>query len=302
MAGRVLYNGLLSGHPRQEGKLILTYHKMAKRLVPLFIIAMLAVLGASCAKKATAPVMPGKVPILMYHEVNPDSSAWDYATVSPDKLRADLTALKSHGYTPILFKDIDKARAGKGTLPEKPVLVTFDDGYYNNYQYAYPILKEMKMKATISIIGWSVGRQYRMDGVTPITRHFTWEEAKEMVKSGLIDIEHHSYNLHNQTDTEKGVLPHPGETKEQYRERFKADTLKLKQEIESKLGTKVNVYTYPYGFYNEDSEAVLKELGFQYSMTVEDGVSDFSGGTFLLKRINVPFNMTEDQLIQAMER
>lgn len=267
------------------------------------LILLLVLTGLSaCAEPAAAPITPARIPILLYHEINPDSYTWDYGTIGPDKLRSDLTALQNHGYTPIFFKDIDQARKGKAALPDKPVLITFDDGYYNNYQYAYPILKELQMKATISIIGWSVGRQHHKDGITLIRRHFTWDEAKEMVKSGWIDIQHHSYDLHNQTDTEQGAKPHAGESAEDYRERFKKDTLKLKKEIEKKLDTKVNVYTYPYGFYNEESEVVLKELGFQYSLTVDDGVSDMGDSTYLLKRINVPYNLESEELIKRMER
>ncbi|WP_438447725.1 polysaccharide deacetylase family protein [Gorillibacterium sp. sgz5001074] len=275
----------------------------AQLFAVLLLLLLTAVGLAACSEPALAPVAaPARIPILLYHEINPDPLTWDYGTVGPDKLRSDLVALREHGYTPILFKDIDEARKGKAPLPAKPVLVTFDDGYYNNYEFAYPLLKELNMKATISIIGWSVGRKTHMDGITPIRRHFTWDEAKEMVKSGLVEIEHHSYDLHNQTDTEQGVKPHAGESREAYRERFKKDTLKLKNEIEKKLGTKVSVYTYPYGYYNEDAEEIIKELGFEYSLTVEDGVSDLSKSTHLLKRINVPFNMSSEQLIQSMER
>jgi peptidoglycan/xylan/chitin deacetylase (PgdA/CDA1 family) len=262
---------------------------------------LLVVSGCGGDEEAVAPAGPLKIPVLMYHEVTTDSTKWDYATISPEKLRSDLTALRDNGFTPIFFKDIDQARKGKANLPVKPVLVTFDDGYYNNYEFAYPILQEMKMKATISVIGWSVGRQYHLDNVTLITRHFTWEEGKEMYDSGLVDIQSHSFNLHNQSDTENGVAPFPGESAADYTKRFKADTQKLKDLIESKIGNKVIVYTYPYGVYNETSEALIKELGFEYSLTVDDGVSDFNVSPYLLKRINAPIEMPSADLIKAIE-
>lgn len=255
------------------------------------------------AAPAAAPLheLP-QIPILMYHEISTAPTSWNHGTISPDKFRSDLKTLADHGYTPIFFSDVDLARTGKQALPDKPVLITFDDGYFCNYEFAYPILKEMNMKATFSIIGWSVGRHYRRDGVTAITPHFSWDEAKEMVDSGVIEIQHHSNELHNQTEFRKGAGPYDGESKAEFRERFRKDTLALKREIESRLGKEVMVYTYPYGFYSEDTEAVLKELGFRYSLTVVNGVSDFSQSTYLLKRINVPCDLSGGKLIQAMEQ
>lgn len=237
-----------------------------------------------------------KIPILIYHHLTPDSKQWNYSTISPEKFKKEMLYLKSLGYTTINFKDYIEYKENGKKLPDNPIIITLDDGYYSNYEYAYPILKELKMKATISVIGWAVGREYNKDNATPISRHFTWEQAKEMYDSGLIDIQNHSYDLHESNNIIIGTDKFPNETQLQYEKRFKEDTLKAKQLIETKVGNKVIVYTYPYGTYNETAEKILKELGFKVSLTTENGLSDFNNGLYLLKRINMP-NIKSQALI-----
>jgi peptidoglycan/xylan/chitin deacetylase (PgdA/CDA1 family) len=240
-----------------------------------------------------------KIPVLIFHALSQVPAELNDITMSPEKFKSDMVALEDEGYTPIFFKDYTDAMLGNAKLPDKPIFITFDDGYESNYKYAYPILKELNMKATISIIGWSVGRSVNKDNTTPIFPHFTIQEAKEMYESGLIEIQCHSFDLHDETTERKGVDMFPGETESDYRKRFKDDTVKIKRLIESSVGNQVDVYSYPYGRYNPISESVLKELGFKYSLTVLNGISDLSNGSYLLNRINVPQRMSSEELIKT---
>ncbi|HOA20402.1 MAG TPA: polysaccharide deacetylase family protein [Sedimentibacter sp.] len=228
-----------------------------------------------------------KIPILIYHNLTYDSSKWNDVTISPDKFREEMISLKKLGFTTIHFKDYIEYREKRKKLPRNPIIITFDDGYYSNYKYAYPILKDLNMKATISVIGWSVGRQYNKDNITPIARHFTWAQAKEMYDSGYIDIQNHSYDLHDLNSITKGTEKSQYETQAEYERRFREDTLKQKKLIESNVGNEVIVYTYPYGIYNETNEKILKELGFKVTLTTESGISDLDNGLNILKRINM---------------
>jgi peptidoglycan/xylan/chitin deacetylase (PgdA/CDA1 family) len=136
------------------------------------------------------------VPILMYHHISKDVKDKD-TTVTPQHFRSQLTALKESGYNTILCKDLI-AYVNQGIeLPENPVLITFDDGYTSVYQYAYPILKELGMKATTSIIGISVGKNKYKDTDIEIIPHFDYNKAREMYLSGVMDIQSHSFNMHD---------------------------------------------------------------------------------------------------------
>ncbi len=228
-----------------------------------------------------------KVPILMYHHLTYDSDQWNSSTISPDQFKKEMLYLKALGYSTINFEEYIEFKENGKKLPDNPIIITFDDGYYSNYEYAYPILKELNMKATISIIGWSVGREYEKDNVTPISRHFTWEQAKEMYESGLIDIQSHSYDLHSINNEIKSADKLPTETQEQYVKKFKEDTINSRKLIESNLKSKVLVYTYPHGVYNNTTEKILKELGFKVSLSTEYGISDLNNGMYHLRRINM---------------
>jgi peptidoglycan/xylan/chitin deacetylase (PgdA/CDA1 family) len=114
------------------------------------------------------------------------------------------------------------------------------------------------MKATISIIGWSIGRSVNKDNTTLIFPHFSIQEAREMYESGLIEIQCHSFDLHDEAIGRKGVDMFPGESDSDYRKRFKDDTIKAKRLIESSVGNQIDVYSYPYGKYNAISESSSK--------------------------------------------
>ena len=77
-------------------------------------------------------------------------------------------------------------------MPENPIAITFDDGYLSNYEIAYPILKELNIPATIFIVTSTVGLDESSGKVS--TPHFTWDQAREMQESGIIDIHSHSHS------------------------------------------------------------------------------------------------------------
>ena len=94
----------------------------------------------------------------MYHNLAQEGSGND--TISVQRLEEHLAALQDAGYTTITFQDL-LAYVEQGTeLPEKPVLLTFDDGYESNYTLAYPLLQQYQMKATIFVIGVSMGKRH----------------------------------------------------------------------------------------------------------------------------------------------
>ena len=218
-----------------------------------------------------------------------------------------MLALKEAGFTSILFKDlVDYADNGK-SLPEKPVLITFDDGYLSNYQYAYPILRELNMKATISVIGRFVGKTIDDTTGALIIPHFNWDEAREMYQSGLVDIQSHSYDMHDAgygiPSQRKGVLQKEGEGNSLYSAVFTEDCLKEKELIETNVGNKVFVFTYPYGEYSITSEKILKQLGFKVTLILGEDISQINRNVdslFRLKRIIVNNNITSNELVKRI--
>ncbi len=248
------------------------------------------------------------VPVLMYHHL--DASVRNNAIMSPERFEEHMVALKEAGYSTIsltqLIEYVDKGLE----LPENPVLITFDDGYASNYEWAYPILEKYSMNAVINVIGITVGKETYKDTETAIIPHFTYEEAREMVSRGVIEIQSHSYDMHNVEGLDKeyrqGVYKKPGETDEEYIDAFCSDFRRIEKEITENIGGKVISYAYPNGFYTTMSEVLLSTMGVRVTMTVEEGMNTVIKGLpqslRALKRYGMHEGLSGDELVELLSR
>lgn len=250
-----------------------------------------------------------KIPILVYHHIDDDPYEPNSLITPVAKFRSDMEAVKAAGFNTVFISDLIDYVDGKKELPENPLAITFDDGYYSNYEYAYPVLKELGFKATISIIGWSVGREeHRIPG-KQFYPHFTWEQAKEMQDSGIIDIQNHTLDMH-ESDPENpavrsGILQMTDETNGDYALALQTDVGLMERQIESRLGNEVNVFTYPFGFYSHLSEQLLKDMGYRATLTTTSGISEIKAGDqrtlFALKRINGGPEVPSETLVSRLQ-
>jgi len=268
-----------------------------KKYTLLFII--LISLTSFCFAKGEL-----KVPILMLHSFTDKIENTNYTTITKDKFREVIGVLKAHGYENISFEELSKYVKGEIELNEKVYLIAIDDGYKNNYTYIYPILKENNISALISIVGWSVGRETMLDDITPIIPHFNWNELNEMLASGVVEVGNHTFDMHkcNEYDSNerKGVLQKENESDNLYAHRFKRDINKLSELILENCGIKEKVFCYPYGFYNDNTEKMLDEMGYEITLTTDEGVNYLTQGASLkkLKRINISMYTDIERIIK----
>ena len=210
------------------------------------------------------------VPILMYHHVSEDGG--NYA-VTPDKLRQDLLELQAAGYTTIFFDELIAYGKGESTLPDKPVIITFDDGYRSNYEKALPIFEELDMKGEISIV---------VSAVNEGSWTFGWDEARELEDSGHIMLRCHTFDMHEYKEdgnvARYGVLKADGESLKEWKKVFTADVEAAEEAFSRELGHHPLVYTYPYGSMNRYSEKILKENGYLVTLGIEKGINEIRFG------------------------
>ena len=222
------------------------------------------------------------LPVLMYHHVVVDGTECNDMTVTESRLEKDLCWLRDRGYHTVLPREL----AAGGPLPEKPVLITFDDGYRSNYELLYPLLRKYQMKAVISIIV--------MMPELPADNFLTWDMCREMAGSGLVEIGSHSFELHNLGDLGgsfdpggvNGIQRRPGETDDEFQTRVPEDIQKSYDLIEQKVGQAPVFFAYPFGLKEPDAEELVNRL-FPVTAVTKPKIADLKRGLHGLPRITV---------------
>ena len=163
------------------------------------IILLLLALAAAGPRPALAETR-AKLTILSYHEVADPGEALDkgYA-VEPTMFVRQIDWLRNNGYHFVTIDDLLADEAGHRQLPDKAVLLTFDDGYKSMYEHARPVLREWRIPAIVAVVGsWEDDRtQVDFDGkIIPRDKLMSWTELRELADSGLVEIGSHSFDLH----------------------------------------------------------------------------------------------------------
>ncbi len=224
----------------------------------LLALALLLFLVCACLLQSASRA----VPVLNYHQIN--DWAENPLTVHTDQFEKQMKYLKENGYHTITPAELLDAWQKGTPLPEKPVVLTFDDGYVDNYQNVYPILRKYGLKGTIFVV---------TDFMSQYPNYMTWEQVAELNGSGIIDIESHT-------------LSHPELDKLDKDDRW--HQLKDSKDIlEERLNKKISFIAYPCGSYDEELEQLTKDAGYRAAFTVHYGLTDPSENPFVLDRIPI---------------
>lgn len=214
------------------------------------------------------------VPVLYYHSVDPSEA--NEVTISPERLKSELQFIKDQGYTTLTMSELNDYLLDNKEIPEKSIVITFDDGYMDNYTNAFPILKELDMKATIFVIATGINDGYYLSS----------EQLKEMSDYG-IDIMSHTFS-HPYLTKPGG----PSMTYEEQLEEFKSS----KRILEDITGKDVTAIAYPFGYFNEDSKRAVKEAGYSLAFTTDIGYSDREDDPLVLDRIYISSHYSIDTI------
>ena len=210
-----------------------------------------------------------QIPVLMYHDVSYLGHGY---SKTPELFKKQMQELKDAGFHTVFFSEIINYVEQGTPLPSKPIVISIDDGYHSNYTYIYPILQELGMKAEISLIGDAI--QYADWGMS-------WDEVREMAKSGLLSFQAHTKSLHSDHTAQGGrlgVLKIASESWSHYVRTLGNDTKAILDLIEKEVGVRPQVFTYPRGKFNAMSEAVTSRLGCKVSLTTKDGIAQVRQG------------------------
>lgn len=248
-----------------------------------------------------------RIPILMYHTVNDRPN--DTINTQPQQFEEQLKAIIDAGYNPISSEELYRYYYHQEQLPSNPIMLTFDDGYKDNYTNAYPILKKYNAKATIFTITSRIEHEGNNSYPNEIPK-LTWEEINEM--RDLVMVQSHTWDSHRKVDAkrgkQRGQIATPQmtadgeiETEEEYRARVINDIQLAQTTIKEKTGYDSYILSYPYGESSIIAREVAKSLGVKFGVTVHKELNYSYTHLFHLKRITVDGNFTGEQLLEKIE-
>lgn len=208
------------------------------------------------------------VPVLCYHRLG---SGVSKMIVAPAQFEAQIEWLSRHHYKVLRLSELRAFLAGERALPQRSVVITFDDGYESVYRHAYPVLKKHGFSATLFVYTDFVGAR---DGLA-------WTQLQEMAASGVIDVQAHSKSHRNLV--ERGAA----ESDAAYRQSIENEVRLPRQLIERRLtaaNAQVRAYAYPFGDANEAVLEALERNGYELGLTVNPGGNPFYAHPYMLRR------------------
>lgn len=185
------------------------------------------------------------IPVLLYHEIRSDKD--DYS-ISPSQFASEMEWLYQNGYRTLIFNELDGTIRGERT-DNKYVIITFDDGSLTFMEHAYSLFIEYGFRATLNIIGKKTIEDRSIISI---------DELEELINSGMVEIGCHTFDLHT-------PLTECTETA------IKNDIKKFREHIDKTLGIKTEVFSFPYGKYDKKTIRIIRELGFKYILTCDEG-------------------------------
>ena len=288
--------------------MIIRLSKFETAIVLSVILALSFISAVSSEDKTlttSTDIRTRLLPIIMYHHITVNKEKAGEYTVTEEEFRCDLQYIKDNGYTTVTIEDISNYVNGKSNLPDKPIMITFDDGFESFYSIAYPILKENNMRAVVSVIG-SVTEKYSAINDHNISySNLTWSEINEMHQSGLIEFQNHSYNMHScKSGERKGISQLQGESDSQYRKSLTEDLYKTQKLFEENCGFKPTAIAYPYGAYSKNTLKIVKECGFTCTLVCEERINKITVGDsnclFSLGRYNRPSGISTEDFFKKL--
>lgn len=244
------------------------------------------------------------VPIIMYHSVL-DGRNNDYV-LPIDKLKADLDFLKSNGFNTVVMQDLINFVHYGDELPENPIMITFDDGFFNNITNGENLLKERGFRAVISIVGEFSQASTDTGDINERYSYLTWQQISEVVANGVFEVQNHSWGLHHAGRGYNGAKKSRNESVEEYEKRLIADVARLQAHIFAYSGFRPTTFSYPFGANCDESERILQAFGFRSTLGAEGGIAvlrpNEPESLFLMPRNNrTPGYATEDFFDRILE-
>lgn len=252
---------------------------------------------------STAAISPEvSLPIIMYHHICPDAKRCGDYTVSPKTLEGDLAYLRKHGYETISVQQLLAYANGDATLPEKPIMITFDDGQESFLAYGLPLLEKYDMCAVLAIIGSVADCYTKTEDHNLRYSYFSWPVLAELNTSPYVELAVHTYDMHN-LKKRLGCNIKPGESSELYATRLNQDLGFAESRFRAYIGEVPLAFAYPFGYRCCEAKSILCSRGYKVLFTCTNRVNHLHGDPrelLELGRFNRPNGMSRAQFFQKL--
>ena len=253
------------------------------RLIYLLVVLV----GSATMSDARSQPAGQRFVAIAFHDVVDNRDQLETDAVTSTSLAQFFDWLKGTGWTAISLDDVAAAARGVRRLPDKAILISFDDGYASLYTRVFPLLQVYRFPIVAALVGsWMEGRPDGTvvygDRIVPRSNFISWAQAREMQASGLVEFASHSYNLH------RGVLANPQgnmvpaaitwqydpatgsyEDDARFRARIRADLARARSQLATNLGHPPRALVWPFGRYSGPALEVAKQVGFTFALTLE---------------------------------
>ncbi|WP_428898292.1 Peptidoglycan/xylan/chitin deacetylase [Parelusimicrobium proximum] len=218
------------------------------KIILYILLAVLIILAAVFFKRSKLWWMPAKngISVLMYHHVGDKEDGF---FIPADMFERQILLIKEKGFNIVSLSQVEQAHAGGASLPAKPVLITFDDGWQDNYTNAYPVLKKHNVPAVIFLSADQIGHEDMLSEL----------QIKEMHSSGTLEFASHGANhkrLRSLTDAE-----------------IEYETAGSKKKLEDLLGVEVKSFCYPFGAFDKRVRNIVFKAGYTLDFGTRKGIS-----------------------------
>lgn len=241
--------------------------------ITLFVIGFLGSLLCFGAIEASPAPKEIPLPIIMYHQIAHRNRNLGKYVVMDTQFEKDLQFLTDHGYQTInMTQLIDYVKNGV-PLPPKPVMLTFDDGQESFYAYILPLLEKYQAHAVISIVGAYADTYTQSEDHHLSYSYLNWTQIGELVKNPWVEVQNHTYNMHDNKKGRLGCRIKKNESAADYAIALNQDIGKLQEELFRRTGWQPNTFTYPYGYMCKESLPILKQMGFEATLTCTEKIN-----------------------------
>ena len=280
-------------------------------------LAPFVVLLALLPSLTQAARQPDDYVVLCYHDIvdlklTPNLKLYPQ-TIRRDTLIRHFNWIKQQGYHPVSFQQILDAKAGKAPLPEKAILLSFDDGYESFYRLVYPLLKLYNYPAVFALVGsWLDVADDKMVpyGNDKLPRNYFvgWPQIREMQDSGLVELASHTFTSHygllanpqgnvQPAVTTAGWSQHGYESMADYRARIKADFDASASQLREQTGRAPRILVWPYGAFNQTALELASAAGMPYTFTLAEGLNKLSDSGSTVRR----YLLEEDTSLETLD-